>query len=546
MAKNNQTATAEEVDEALFQDANNSSLLNSTFKIIKEQAASILKSPTIVTLPPPGTVAEKTGCACNCSCSKGAEVLLKNVTASLNKTLASYFSADGSFNSQLEGIIENKILELATNTSQSVIMNATKNSSVDSRVLEDSQNQLTNSQKNLQEILKDFNDRYEDFEDKYGKFVGKIDKVETAHDENKMVIDGLRSELDQLQSQFETLQTNTDEHIAENMGSKNTNLHQKDDLRSRVVDLENQFSMLDAQVDKMEVQIDNLEQNSRKGILVFRGIPFQSKKRHLERTTPIIIDFLYIHFGIRIGPRDISISHRQVIPAEKKKYGRNYIPPIYCKFLSRELAVNILERSGDCLANQRNVYGHPMSVEENLTLNRRMIWHQVETNLTDFKWKWIRNGNIYVRKNHTSKPVKISSERILKTLLSENPRKANTASLDPPHKESEPSTTFPSLPGHASSGHNPTAEIPSTGSYAEVTDQRGTPVPRGPTKYYGSAGSQNRVHPSNSHNLNSYCSPTSSYRFLPNFRQNSSRTPFHSVPVSTFKNYSLYNYSVFR
>ena len=85
---------------------------------------------------------------------------------------------------------------------------------------------------------------------------------------------------------------------------------------------------------------DAQEQYGRHELLDFLGI----KQRRGENTTDVIIEFLRRYLDIDITRYNISISHRMVIPPDKKKYGRDYIPPIYCKFLNRSLVHLILSR----------------------------------------------------------------------------------------------------------------------------------------------------------------------------------------------------------
>ena len=122
-------------------------------------------------------------------------------------------------------------------------------------------------------------------------------------------------------------------------------------------ELDECISSLKWQVEQNYTLIDKLEQYSRREILEFLNIPL--KKYYDPRGGPenpfdVIIRFLSHYLGIKISKRDISICHRQTIPSDKKKAGKHYIPPIYCRFLNRSLVQEILLRK-HLLKGKRNM-----------------------------------------------------------------------------------------------------------------------------------------------------------------------------------------------
>ena len=83
---------------------------------VSEQAERLLQSPNIV--PVQNAAAAEPVCNCKCDCGKQAEERIRaQVKADFNKTLALYFAPSGSFNAQLETLLENKITEMFSNTS---------------------------------------------------------------------------------------------------------------------------------------------------------------------------------------------------------------------------------------------------------------------------------------------------------------------------------------------------------------------------------------------------------------------------------------------
>ena len=101
-------------------------------------------------------------------------------------------------------------------------------------------------------------------------------------------------------------------------------------------------------------------------------IPFQHTKTHKEDTTKIIMEFCDYYLKIKLNRYDISVSHRQIHPNEKKKLGNRYIPSIYCLFVNRHVANEILRRRS-MLHNARNYWGERFEIKENITQERRLI-----------------------------------------------------------------------------------------------------------------------------------------------------------------------------
>ena len=103
---------------------------------------------------------------------------------------------------------------------------------------------------------------------------------------------------------------------------------------------------------------------------------------------------------------DIDIAHRQYNPGEKRKEGKNYIPSIYFKLVNRFLANEIFRRR-DILKNFRNRLGGKFSIERNMTKKRKQLWENVETKLGAYTYKWITNGDIFVKRSSNSRRIKI-------------------------------------------------------------------------------------------------------------------------------------------
>lgn len=173
--------------------------------------------------------------------------------------------------------------------------------------------------------------------------------------------------------------------------------------------------------DQLCVTMDNLGQYTRRESLEFHGIPIMSDTNQQEDTTEIVIHFCNYYLGIYMTKYDISISHRQPIEADRLKFKEKYIPPIYCRFVNRKLAHNILERR-HLLRNARNFRNERFFIKENLTLQKRLLRDRARSELTSYRFQWVKNGSIFVKKDSYSRPIRLNSEACLEKLLHEQNR----------------------------------------------------------------------------------------------------------------------------
>ena len=118
--------------------------------------------------------------------------------------------------------------------------------------------------------------------------------------------------------------------------------------------------------------LDNLGQYTRRESLEFHGIPDLSKRGQPENTTRLIINFCKYYLDIHVTKFDISVSHRQPIEADRQKFKEKYIAPIYCRFVNRHLANDIVGKRR-MLKDARNSRNGRFYIKENLTLQRRLL-----------------------------------------------------------------------------------------------------------------------------------------------------------------------------
>ena len=302
----------------------------------------------------------------------------------------------------------------------------------------------TNQAQLLEERLKKIDEAYEDFMDKYDKFNQVNDKRETANETLSDKLRAVKADITELDKGLRDLRLAADESIArgiqENLSTPAVST--TNTLEPRVQSLElacKGFRMLSEQ---FSVELDDVNQYNRQYIAQFLNIINRGTTNRPERTTDVILEFLRKFLGMRISNRDISICHRQDIPSLRRKMGKKYIVPIYCKFVNRSIVHEIMRRR-HLLKNVRNALNNPYIIEENLTPNRRVLWESVQKKLTNFRSKWVFRGSIYVRKHANSEKIKVISEHVLNDLVAANERPGTDTSLSAqkqPIRKDPPST----------------------------------------------------------------------------------------------------------
>ena len=313
------------------------------------------------------------------------------------------------FNKHIQSLIEKGIEEKIQAICDDRIINLLNTSQNNASLHDSSQRVSTEEQKEIREKLHKFNDNYDEFNEKYSMFLKKTDKIDTQIQGLESNLAKVKQEVKQLRGQLESFRKNAEENLTkelhDQLGISTSSIKKRKD-QERLTSLEKMTAQL-------SVQLNNYEQRARLENLEFLNIPKQGPH---EDPYNVIINFLHYHFGIIITTRDISVCHRQTIPTDKKRLGRKYIPPIYCRFLNRSLARMILERSKHELINAVNQYGDPLQVRQNLTLINRLLWEEVNSKLVSFRYKWITNGKIFVKKDGKSKPINVISDDILNEL----------------------------------------------------------------------------------------------------------------------------------
>lgn len=256
-----------------------------------------------------------------------------------------------------------------------------------------------------------------------------------------------------LKARLESLQVNIDERVAKDLRDKK---EPEPELTQRITKVEDTCA-------KLVIGLDSTEQQGRKETIEVHNLPFDYDLHGREDTTGMMVHFCRTYLNLNVTRRDISISHRQDHPDERKREGANYLPSIYCKFVSRTLAQLCLERR-DSIKGLRNDRNQPIFIRENLTQSRRELWYRAQSELYSYPIQWVKNGKIFVKKHGSSKSIRVLTEETFDELLSHQ-RKRNP----------NPPPDRPRNPNHPPGGRRrwPTANLRNTPTIPQRSSSNG-------------------------------------------------------------------------
>ncbi|CAH1999495.1 unnamed protein product [Acanthoscelides obtectus] len=200
-------------------------------------------------------------------------------------------------------------------------------------------------------------------------------------------------------SDFEAKLLNIDEYIRKTEKLMQENL----DLKTEVTDLKK--------------RLNDLDQASRSNNTEIQGIPEKEKENLIEVVKNI---GNYINYGA--STEQIDYLHR----VQSNRNSKNTVKNIIVYFTTRTLKENLLA-SAKIKRNERengsprmNITGLSETVylNEHLTLANRILFKEARTVAKNKKYKlvWTKGGQIFVRKDYTSKTIHISSAEAIKNI----------------------------------------------------------------------------------------------------------------------------------
>ena len=195
-----------------------------------------------------------------------------------------------------------------------------------------------------------------------------------------------------------------------------------EDCKIRVDQYHDNMREMSNQIVETQAYIDFINQYGRREILEFHGLlpkllgtGKRMKELSEENTTALIIDFLYETLNISCTKYDISTSHR--LHYKSPQNMNTKVPPIYVKFVNRDLKDHILHLKKNNIHRLRNPDGSKVFICENLTPYRRKLLQEAKERLPSFRFIWSKDGKILLRKYKKSKIIHLKDFNMLKTIV---------------------------------------------------------------------------------------------------------------------------------
>lgn len=156
-------------------------------------------------------------------------------------------------------------------------------------------------------------------------------------------------------------------------------------------------------VSSQEMRLVQCEQYSRKNNIEVKGVPTAANENILS-----ILGKLGEQIGVPINPDDVEIAHR--VPVPNNPTHKN----IVVQFVHRMKRNVVLEKSRQKRITSKDLdfaTSCPIYVNEHLCPELKRLLGQAVSHKKDANWKfaWVRNGQVLARRTETSPVVKISS-----------------------------------------------------------------------------------------------------------------------------------------
>lgn len=195
-----------------------------------------------------------------------------------------------------------------------------------------------------------------------------------------------------------------------------------DELLKRNQELETMCSKLKTENVEMKTEMNELKQNTRKientlnrGKIEIHGIPYE----HDEDIKNIIIK-IGKNFEVPIKKEDIAEAYRMRKAKHSNEAQKN--SPLVVTFVRREDKQKFLcmRKNRSLFSDEINIKGVRSQIFINEYLSKttkNLFWKAKKVKLEQqYKFLWINNGNILLRKTENSKVIQVSSEEDIENL----------------------------------------------------------------------------------------------------------------------------------
>jgi cell division protein FtsB len=228
------------------------------------------------------------------------------------------------------------------------------------------------------------------------------DKSATTENTYSLLL-SMQKSLDFLSSQYDDIK-------------KDTQLIQT--LVQEIKSLKQENKNLKAELKEVNSKINNIEQYSKSFNLEFKGIPTSPD----EDTYNIVVDICKA-INVNVVQSDIEYCHRtKLAPRKEGNSKHSNEQPIIAKFFSRQARDAILSKKkqfpelSSTDINCASLKSSKIYINEHLTqVNKNLFWLARNTKNIGYKYAWVKNGRIRVRKDENSPIIFINSPEDIPT-----------------------------------------------------------------------------------------------------------------------------------
>lgn len=244
------------------------------------------------------------------------------------------------------------------------------------------------------------------------EMMGFLESLKTIQAEN---MKQMTREVASIKEQVNTISSCTDKLSQEQTTIKKSIADLENRQRDDNTNMQQQIQLLNCQIDELTNQFEGQQQRERLCNIEISGLP-ETKNENIQDLVLKIAN----HADVPLQASDILNANR--VQPRQSSSGRP--KTIVCKLKTRLLKDSILAG----LRKQRGITtadigmpGEPKNiyVREHLTVHNKMLLRQAKELATEnhFKYTWVRNCRIYVRKSDTSPAIAVTTKNDLSKII---------------------------------------------------------------------------------------------------------------------------------
>lgn len=178
---------------------------------------------------------------------------------------------------------------------------------------------------------------------------------------------------------------------------------QNQNLKDEIVGLKRKVSDRDAEIDELKIQINEMDQYNRRYNMEICGVQNAGKEDTMK-----ILEKISEEIEVPFNDQLIQAAH------PLKQYNPNYPPTIMVQFTRKDVRDQWIAQGRKTYRNapagKTKVY-----FNENLTVANRKLHRDARIKAKDknFKFVWVKNGKVFVKKNEEASVIHIKSTKDL-------------------------------------------------------------------------------------------------------------------------------------